>query len=551
MRIAWSRALGVVAVGIASIVVAGCPEDNDPPEDAAIVVGDDSGRDAAIVERDAPERADTGPMCGQVGYVGGACATARCFEPWVCQEEVVRTIPSVLRDGTAGRPFSISYYPGGLCEGSCNPNLRDQCNSCSSCLSSGEDEAGNELGSCYMNCAVNATDRGGCNEGYGCNRAYGACTPACTVIEGVDSCQFSIETDDDGNSTIYDEGVDYPSHCNVGTGLCETTGRAGARAGDDCEDEFDCETNGVCYRSEDPDAPATLQDGYCIRIGCNDTDLRCQDGDVCTQSLFGLPGGVCMRGCSVGSEETADQRFGAAGGNPECGAGEACFWDGVHGATGLNGGCFPGNYNDVPAYNVGEGCDTDADCWSPYGLGRCLFSEGNALGDRVGRGICVVGGCGTSSGGAGLRVADAVVAVPDPSEICQTTGAPAGSSNDRCVAFSETQTFCVAGCATAAECPTGYACPNLGSGLVALRICWPECMVDADCREGASCLNERRGACNPDTDSCTCTDGGPRVDAGVVAADAGVDAAVDPDEGDAEVAADGSAPEGDDASVTP
>lgn len=532
-RIAYS--FGLLSTALGALVLAGCPEDVIDA-DAAMVDAPISTDDAAAADdagRDAARGGDTGASCGTVGNVGGSCAAAMCFEPWTCQEEVTATRPSIRRDGSPGRALTIRYFPGGLCEGSCDPNLNGQCNSCSTCLSNGVDgTTGAETGSCYQTCSADIDGRGGCNPGYGCNRAYLACVPECQIVAGVDTCHFSFVDDDDNPSTaavIYDEGADYASSCNVATGLCERTGRAGATAGDDCEDDFDCEDDGTCLSGDTAATPVTLRDGYCIRLGCNETDLACQTGDVCTQSLFGMPGGVCMQGCVVGAETTDEQRVGLAGHNPGCGEGESCFWSGVHGASAaLNGGCYPGNYNAVPAYNVGAECQTDAECWSPFGLGRCLFGEGNTLGDRVGRGICAVGGCGGSP--VGLAVAGGAVTVPDPNTVCQTSAGTSGANNDICVNFSDTQSFCLTSCTAASECPTGYACPTLGGTPIApLRLCWPSCMRNADCREGASCLNDSRGACNPDTDSCTCTDAAPRPDAGVLPRDAGTDAYSAPD----------------------
>ncbi len=536
-RIAY--ALGLLSAGLGTVVLAGCPEDMpmvDAGADDAVVIlpdtgptGDDAGRDAGI-------RRDTGvATCGTRGNLGGQCASGECNEPFMCQEEIVMTRPSVRRsDGMPGRAYPIQYWPGGQCQVACDPNANGQCNECSSCLQTGTNASGAPVGECFQTCEQDVDGRGGCNEGYGCDRANLACLVACAVVDDVDTCQFAFEdrdTDPLTRETIVDEGEGFASTCNVTTGLCETTGRAGATAGDDCEEDTDCEDDGLCLSGDDPETPVTLLDGYCIRLGCNDTDLACQDGDVCTQSLFGLPGGVCMEGCVVGSETTPAQVAGVGGGNPNCGEGEACLWDGVHGVSDtLNGGCYDGNYNAVPAYNVGAGCDNDDDCWSPYGVGRCLFGEGNTLGDRVGSGICAVGGCGQAMTGAvGLATSDGVVPVMDPNAICQTATGSGGTNNDICVGFSESQTFCVSGCTTAADCPSGYSCPNLGDALRPLRICWPACQEDADCNTGARCLNDSRATCNPMTDTCYCTDSAPRPDAGILPRDAGTDAFTAPD----------------------
>ena len=539
MKTRFAYAFGLLSAGLGTVVLAGCPDtpgtDAGATDDAIIVLPPDTGPGGDTGPRDTGLRRDTNSgtgTCGTRGNIGGQCISGECNEPYVCQEEVSMTRPTVRRsDGMPGRAYPIEYWPGGQCQVSCDPNANGQCNDCSSCLQTGTDTSGNALGECFQTCEQDVDGRGGCNEGYGCDRANLACNVACAVVGGVDTCEFSFEdrdTDPTIRETIVDEGADYASSCNLTTGLCETRGTAGATAGDDCEDDLDCEDDGLCLSGDDPETPVTLLDGYCVRLGCNDTDLACQDGDNCTQTLFGLPGGVCMDGCVVGFETTLAQRVGAAGGNPNCGTGEACFWDGVHGtADEFNGGCYPANYNPVTTYNVGTACDTDEDCYSPFGVGRCLFGEGNTLGDRVGSGVCAIGGCGGVMGGVGLRAgADESVAVPADVTMC--AGAAAGN-NDICVGFSETQTFCVSGCTTAADCPAGYACPNLGSALSPLNICWPACQADADCNTGARCLNDSRTTCNPDTDTCYCTDSMPRPDAGAVRdagspRDAGTDA---------------------------
>ncbi|MBX7196860.1 MAG: hypothetical protein K1X94_32720 [Sandaracinaceae bacterium] len=535
MKTKIAYAAGLLTTSLGALALAGCPTDPPPADaamaDAPIVLPDDAGNDSGI-RRDTGPTGDTGPTCGTRGHIGGACAAAECFEG-LCQEEISREVPSVMRSdfSMAGRPYPVRYYvPGGQCQLACDPNRSDQCNACSTCLQTDTDSSGNPIGTCFQSCAQDVDGRGGCNDGYACDRANLACVPQCVVVDGVDSCQFAFEdhdTDPTTRETIIDEGAAFPSHCNTMTGLCETAGRAGATAGDDCMTDMDCEDDGFCMRGTDADTPVTLRDGYCIRLGCNQTDLACQAGDACTVSLFGLPGGVCMDGCAVGAETTDAQRHGLAGGNPGCGTGEACFWDGVSGtADAINGGCYPGNYNEIPAYNVGADCQDDGDCWSPFGRGRCLFTGGTFF-DRTGHGICAVGGCGQAMDGTvGLLAADGIVTVPNPADVCQTASA---GNNDLCVNFGDNNTFCVTSCTTAADCGAGYACPVLGgTALAPLRLCWPACQEDGDCHTGATCRNDAGAACNPDTDTCFCTDATPAPDAGA-ARDAGTDAFVAPD----------------------
>ncbi len=470
--------------------------------------------------------------CGTRANVGGNCVSGECLEPWMCLDPIDGTTPTLRRDGSEGRPYPVRIWPGGLCTGECDllaEAWRSPCGRCATCAPFVDG-----IGRCRLTCEQDVDGRGGCSEGYACDRGELYCRDACVVVEGVDTCQFTHEDrDGDGSfESIVDEGVAHPSACNSATGLCETVGRVDATAGDDCVTDFDCEDDGTCVRSDATEPITTLSDGYCIRRGCNETDLPCREGDVCAHSLFELPGGACMQGCEVGEEMTAAERLGAAGRHPQCGPNEACFWDGTHGLSDpLNGACYPGNYNDVPAYNVGAECQRDEECWSPFGLGRCLFLDDDAFLDdayaRTGRGICAVGGCGETAGEPiGLHVADGVVPVERPEDLCRTS---ASGGTDLCLGFTELQNYCIHGCADATACPDGWACPNLGDTLRPLHVCWPMCLADTDCRTGARCLDDSDEACDSPTDTCFCTDATAPVDAGVEPHDAstGEDAGAD------------------------
>ncbi len=481
----------------------------------------------------APDRGPDTPaprVCGGRGEVGGVCAAAECFDRAQCQEEVLGERPSVRRDAAGpGRPYPVAVYPDGICEVWCSTlraGTESGCDECTTCVPRrvvpGRPLDVEIAGTCVLPCAQDIDGRGGCRAGYGCDRAHLGCVPACTRTDGTDTCQYTFEDRDSDPTTyetIVDEGVDYPSSCNLITGLCETTGRAGASAGDDCTTALDCESDGECVRSAPTAPPSTLSDGYCVRHGCNETDLRCAAGDVCSLLAFDRPGGTCMQGCSVGGETDDSQRRGAEGGHPGCDRGEACFWDGVHGTMhALNGGCFPGNYNDVSTYNVGAECQSDSECWSPFGFGRCLFADGE-LHDRTGRGICSVRGCGeTLTGERGLAVSGGVVPVARPEDLCRNARA---GGNDVCVALDDREPACLAGCTTAEDCPSGYACPDLSDDpMRPLRLCWPACTMDDDCRAGARCRGPSATPCNADVDVCTCSGTSATSDAGVE--DAGV-----------------------------
>ncbi len=506
----------------------GCADDERPRLDAwtapdaqfidATNLHDVRGVDAVVPPR----------TCGDPGQLGGHCGAGGCADPWTCQEEITSDLPSVTRADPSmdGRAFPARYFLGSTCIGACVLGSATECNDCSRCVDFGIFDDGAHLGECRATCDADLSGRGGCVGSFACERGELACLEACAVsLDGVDSCQFTFEdrdADPDTRETIVDEGIDFPRTCNEATGLCETIGRMGATAGDDCVTDFDCEDDGTCVRSDATEPITTLSDGYCIRRGCNETDLPCREGDVCAHSLFELPGGACMQGCEVGAETMDSERLGAAGGHPECGANEACFWDGTHRLSDpLNGACYPGNYNDVPAYNVGAECQRDDECWSPFGLGRCLFLDDEAYA-RTGRGICVVGGCGATTDGIGLRVADEALPVERPDDLCR-------GGTDICVGLIEQQTYCIHQCDDALACPDGWACPNLGDALRPLRVCWPMCLADTDCRTGVRCLDDSGEVCDPLSDTCFCNDAIAPVDAGVEPPDAstGEDAGAD------------------------
>lgn len=485
------------------------------PNDAFLLLPDAARPpDARIIDADLART-----TCGEDGELGGHCTGGDCFEPWACVDEASGVLPSVTRaDATLpGRPYT--YFLASVCSGVCGVDYPNQCNPCSRCVDTGQRESGVRFGECSMTCEADLTSRGGCVGGFGCERGELVCRPACVVtVDGVDSCQFTIEdrdTDPRTHETIVDEGVDFPRECNEMTGLCQTVGRADASAGDDCTTDFDCEDDGTCIRSDASEPVSTLSDGYCIRRGCNEADLACRADDVCAHTVFDLPGGVCMQQCDVGAETSDAERLGVSGGNPQCGVNEACFWADARGATSrFDGACWPGNYNDEPSYDVGSACREDADCYSPFGLGRCLFVDDD-FGISSAIGICAIAGCGLDpSGVPGLRTSDVAVTVPTPSDLCRTS---AVGGRDACISFTPSTSYCVAGCDSADSCPDGYACTPLGDS----RFCWPACTADADCRAGARCLASTGGPCDPGRDLCVCDDLAPPIDASVADPDAG------------------------------
>jgi hypothetical protein len=122
-----------------------------------------------------------------------------------------------------------------------------------------------------------------------------------------------------------------------------------------------------------------------------------------------------------------------------------------------------GNYNDVTKNNVGASCKTDAECYSPYGLGTCQTFRLKAS-DPV-AGICTIVDCGAP----GL-----------PADLC-------GEGNE-CVSGGDTdETSCDHHCKDATECPMGFACTDDDNIKATPKTCIPPCRTDADCRSGEKC----------------------------------------------------------------
>ena len=109
-------------------------------------------------------------------------------------------------------------------------------------------------------------------------------------------------------------------------------------------------------------------------------------------------------------------------------------------SSGTNGGCVPGNYNAVTTNNVGDACGADADCYSPYGYGRCVSWTG---------GHCTIVDC----------------AAPGiPSGVCGT--------GNQCVTESGVS-FCLSECTTSTDCRSGYTCRDHDSSSTTPRVCYP------------------------------------------------------------------------------
>jgi hypothetical protein len=124
--------------------------------------------------------------------------------------------------------------------------------------------------------------------------------------------------------------------------------------------------------------------------------------------------------------------------------------------------CVGGNYNSLTKNNIGAFCKANTDCYSPFGMGRCLtYGLPN---NQSSVGICTLMDCN----------------VPGvPTDLCGDGNACVGSTGD--------QAFCAHNCSQATECPSGFACYDDDSDTGTARICYPICDADVDCRVSEHC----------------------------------------------------------------
>jgi hypothetical protein len=319
-----------------------------------------------------------------------------------------------------------------------------------------------------MTCSPSLTDNAECRETYDCGLTSSACVPGCATD---DECRV-VRKDTNGNgfidpydamanpmgdALVYDDSAN--STCNTATYRCEHDGTMGAEAGDTCEFDFECEQNGDCI--QDFDDPATAENeggwpgGYCTKFGCDIAGNDCAGAGKCQERGLGIA--ICVQACEVAATTDGDPFSDPR----DCAPGYSCFWDGTSGAGMGNGGCVPGNYNDVRTANVGEACADETECYSPFGSGQCRdFGAGDH---------CTLFDCGAP----GM-----------PMDVCGT-----GAT---CAQISGSDTsLCVKDCTTAADCLPGNGCWDTsvaGINTGGTTVCFPGCLEDSHCGTGERCV---------------------------------------------------------------
>jgi len=412
--------------------------------------------------------------------LGAACSRdADCTGGYFCDEEIKSSIPVM---GAPGGGIDRFVFLGGSCTPKRATVFDGTTASCDLRASLGSQGCGEDgvctivgragqapVAGCRKACDPEAAESG-CREGYTCGLTDGFCT---------EGCQSDVEcrvgpVDSDGDGEFDMNGVDTVSNvtCDPNTARC-VHGAGEQASGESCVRDDDCPENGVCIIEGASVAGQSFPEGHCTRPGCEAPVNACDNGTAC-ESLrpwLGEPSTepLCFESCKVGME-AADLRTGTGGHGEGCRDGYRCHYNGGSGAD--SGVCVGGNYNAVTTNNVGQTCETNADCYSPFGLGYCLVYQVTQAGEVL-PGICTVFDC----------------AVPGlPLDVCGQNNVCVSQDNDT------DETMCEHNCKDASECGKGFACTDLDEDPKTSKTCVPPCLTDADCKTGEKCILAQAGA---------------------------------------------------------
>jgi hypothetical protein len=438
--------------------------------------GSDGGESDASTKDAGRSKRDAGSMGG--GKFGAACKkTADCGRALFCDTEIDTSFAAQNLPAGA-KQVMTSAFPGGVCTPvpaaaydpngvrSCDPLLPQAAQGCGangSCV--GIQTTGqNTVVACRTTCDPGSAQ--GCGRpGYTCDFELKACVEGC---QSDAECRLQLlDSNADGRADALAYDTSSKAVCDMKTSRCVLNGGGASQAtGDACERLDDCEADGLCFRALQNYAGLPFPGGYCSKLGCDLKGRECSgSGAICTdvRPWDGSSGSgkACFQSCPFGAEPEAD-RVGVNGHGQGCRAGYRCHYNANPGTD--TGVCAGGNYNAVAKNNVGQTCKTDADCYSPFGLGSCIaLSVGGVAAPGS---ICTIMDCSVP----GL-----------PSDLC-------GGGN-QCIGLNGDVTFCAQSCIEASECGTAYACADDDADPSTSKICFPVCLMDSDCRKGTERCN--------------------------------------------------------------
>lgn len=447
----------------AVVLLAGCDDGGSLPKDG--------GADSGSLLRDAGDGgSDSGSGNGKSSF-GSRCAHDTDCGRLFCDSEIdlsfsadnlpagESTVPQFAFPGGICTPVPAAPYTG--MGDSCDPTLPQASQGCGTdgvCVpvSIGQDQ----VAACRPHCDPAAPKNQCGRTGYTCDFDYAACMEGCqSDLE----CRLKlVDTDGDSQADmlVYDdksEGV-----CDPDSFRCVHHGGSSGSTGDACQRIDECADDGLCIQEFQTFGGFSFPGGACSKIGCDITGRECEGDDaVCTRLRSWTPGLItptaCFQSCELAAEPAADQT-GSHGHGKGCREGYRCHWTGgLHAGEGV---CVGGNYNAVTKNNLGAACMVDSDCYSPYGVGRCLSLRVGNL-DSPG-GTCTLMDC-------------AAPGMPD--DLCGPEG--------ECVGLSGDVTFCVKQCKEADQCADGFGCTDDDGDPTTSKVCYPVCQVDEDCRKGS------------------------------------------------------------------
>jgi hypothetical protein len=403
----------------------------------------------------------------------------------------------VIRDSDGGTvdggTVSATLFPATMCGMGCDPEAdTDPCGDCGSCSAGWLPPPGGRIprlqyslastdsgpaGVCRADCTPEPDGNGGCRDGYTCDPQLGVCVEACE-----NDTQCRLQAVGSGELTV---NQDSPRYCNESTGRCTFDGDPDASAGDPCDTDADCPSDGLCIQNEE------YPGGFCTKLYCDQPGFECSPGAQCTINAPRVGATACLPGCQVGQQDGSGVPVGSGASDDQCATGEACYWDRTtqDPDANPNGGCFRGNFNDITEPNTGQACTSDDECYSPFGYGACIFS-----GLEETSGMCSIFDV----------TADGILPGVPAADVCDS------ANNDIALRLSgdgePVETACFHECTSASDCASGHACDTVGTDSFGndIDVCLPFCTDNGDCR--GSCLDPNGRACDSSDDTCFCDD---------------------------------------------
>lgn len=398
--------------------------------------------------------------------LGAACKRdADCTGGYVCDAELRMATP--VPGAPEGRIEQIVFL-GGSCTPtrateydntgpSCDPTMPIGSQGCGSdgvCDAVARSQDSIVVG-CRKSCDPGAA-QSGCRKGYECGYTDRYCSEGCQT-----DTDCRVRPDAGTNMLSYDSSSNV--RCDSAMARCTHAGGPQA-SGQSCTRDDDCPEDGVCVADGVEVAGQRFPGGHCTRSGCEFPAHACDHGTVCEALRPWLAEAptepLCFQRCKIGAE-AVELRTGTEGHGEGCRPGYRCHYNGGSGSD--SGVCVGGNYNAITTNNIGADCKTNADCYSPYGLGYCLIYQ---VSSEVLPGFCTLFDC----------------AVPGlPTDLC--------GANNECVSTGDgDETNCQHQCQRAEECAKGFACTDNDEDPSTPRNCIPPCLADSDCRAGEKCV---------------------------------------------------------------